>query len=172
MPVNYAELTQAVLNTVEITERGRWDVAEYARLALDDCGVTARQVASDWGFGAATIRKWAACARMWPDADDRLPTLTLSHYILALGADDPRAAIEAAADAQWSTRQLRDALRAAGAPDPTADRRDALEGAWRGWVNAWTAAAEAGDMATLAAQWPAVAAWIDSTRATRRGWSA
>jgi len=155
----YADLTQAALNTVEVTERGRWDLADYARWAVDAYGVPPRQVASDWGFAAATIRRWAACARMWPDPMDRLPTLTFSHYVAAMGAPDPRALILAAADQGWSTRQVAAAAQAAGDPDPVATRATALERAWRGWLNAWTAAVTAGDAATVAAWRAEVGAW-------------
>ncbi len=172
MATDYTALTQAVLNTVEITERGRWDLADYACLAVDRYGVPPRQVASDWGFAAATIRRWAACARTWPDPADRLPTLTLSHYMAALAAKDPHGIIIAAADNQWSTRQLADALRADHAPDPADARRGALERGWRAFANAWQAAADAEDWDTLAAQWPAVAAWMEAQRAVRRRWSA
>jgi hypothetical protein len=120
MPRSYEELTQQVLTLVAADRTVQWGVADAAREALDELGLTARQVATDWGFSASTVRKLRRVAQCFPDVGQRWPDVPFSIYVMATATPDPATWVQRAAQAQWSTRDLRDAIRAVHAADPDA----------------------------------------------------
>ena len=125
----YETLTQKVLTLVEADRTVKWGIADYAREALEDLGIPAQQLASDWGFAATTIRKMVRVAKLFPETQDRNPELSFTHYIIASATTNPRQWIETAADHQWSTRDLREAVNVAKAHDPGEEKTRQAEAA-------------------------------------------
>ncbi|NMP23817.1 hypothetical protein [Sulfobacillus harzensis] len=118
----YADLTQLALNLVEAEHATQWTLADLAREAAEEIGVSPRQVASDWGLSASTVRTLVRVVRTF-SPEQRSPVLSFSHYRIAASTANPAEWVARAEDEQWSTRDLRDAIRAAHAADPAEERR-------------------------------------------------
>jgi DNA-binding transcriptional regulator YdaS (Cro superfamily) len=114
---SHAELTQLALNAVEAREHVEWGLADYAREDHESNGVTARTMASEWGFSESTVNKWMRAATLFAP-EHRYPEVSFSHYVIACATDDPVGWIHRAVDAQWSTRDLREHITHAQALDP------------------------------------------------------
>lgn len=159
MPHAYEDLTQMALNLVEAEHATHWTLADLAREAVEEVGVSPRQVASDWGLSASTVRTLVRVARTFPP-NQRSPVLSFSHYRIAASTANPAEWVARAEDQQWSTRDLQDAIRAAHAADPAEERRRQADQAIQRVRQAW----DAGDAAQR--QWlvQAVRRWLTDVK--------
>lgn len=155
MAQSYEALTQRVLDLVAANRIVQWGVADYAWEAMRNLGISANQLASDWGFSASTIRKMVKVATIFPETTDRNPELSFSHYVIASAASHPLQWIADAADRHWSTRDLRDAIKESAATDPHEARQTAFERAFQRLRKQWEATEPADRMerATAITAW-------------------
>ena len=156
---SYDAWEQAVVTARQ--EQGSWDWT-LAALAVEGAalGQTPKQMAGPFGRSASRVRRLLQVWRAFPAAEDRPEGLAFDHYEETVTTEAPADWIAVAADEHWSVRQLRDAIKVAQAADPSQVQQDRLEGAWRGFCNAWAVS----DAATREGVLRTVRAWIQDQR--------
>lgn len=107
------DLIQAYVNLQGDEDDVRWSKGALLVAALDGFGLKPNQAASAFGCSAAQCREMARTFRAFPDEGTRIPSLSWYHHRLAAKTDDPAGWIARAADNDWSTRQLAEAIKGA-----------------------------------------------------------
>lgn len=115
------DLIQAYVNLQSDEDDARWAKGAILVAAIDGFGIKAGQAASIFGCSAAQCREMARTFRAFPDESTRVPSLSWYHHRLAAKTDDPAGWIAKAADNEWSTRQLAEAIKGSESPEAKAD---------------------------------------------------
>lgn len=100
----------------------KWLKGEIADYLLER-QLTCAQIAAQGRCSTSQVSQLVKTFRAFPDPGTRVPELTHYHHRLAARTDDPGRWIAAAAEHQWSTRQLREAIQAAESPESKRDLR-------------------------------------------------
>jgi len=132
MPAHLDSLEQWLALLVEGSEHekaGQWFQAEvaYKMVRTFRSRDILSLVASQQNRSTNTIRSWVAAYHAFPHEADRVPTLHFTHHCIAALTEDPALWIGRAADEQWTTQQLRAAIRRAKDPYNAAFDRQVME---------------------------------------------
>ena len=115
-------LISRYLDAASLGERSIWLQADIASEAREVYHVTAAQWGSQTGCSAAWVRQLWRAAKAFGDSD-RIPDMAFTLHAMAAATDDPRGWAQRAHDEQWSTADMRRALK--GDPVLTADEQRA-----------------------------------------------
>ncbi|WP_157109830.1 HNH endonuclease signature motif containing protein [Thermanaeromonas toyohensis] len=106
------ELFQALVDLEEVDDDSRFLKGEImAELARREIKVG--EIATYARCSAALVREYIKTYEAFPDESTRVPELSHYHHRLAANTPDPQYWIQEAAKHQWSTRQMREAIKAA-----------------------------------------------------------
>jgi len=109
------EVLQVFTDYRELTESGQWGQAAALTVLKAGLKMTARQISADTGLSPAMIREMLRTYSAFHDESTRVPDLSFYHHRLASRAENPYEWIQKAAENDWSTRQLDEAMKMAGA---------------------------------------------------------
>ena len=137
MPRDLEAWEQTVVENRERRLDDHWTDAALAYEGRATLGLTPDQMAGAFGVSAAQVRRLLRVWAVFADPATRIPTLAWGHYVRAVATDDPLEWVQKAADAQWSLRDLDEAIRAARARDSREVQQTALEGTFRRFQRAW-----------------------------------
>lgn len=115
------DLIQTYVNLQGNEDDVRWAKGALLVAALDGFGLKPNQAASAFGCSAAQCREMARTFRAFADEGTRIPCLSWYHHRLASKTDDPAGWIARAADNDWSTRQLAEAIKGAESAEARKD---------------------------------------------------
>jgi len=110
------EISQAYADCLEREEDTRWERGMILAYLLDRRGMRPQAVSSLLGCSPAQVRELAKTWRAFPTEESRARDLSFMHHRLAAGTDNPAWWIDRAAAEGWSTRRLREEIRAAQGP--------------------------------------------------------
>lgn len=88
--------------------------------------LTVGQIAQYGRCSNAQVRELVKTYRAFPEESMRIPELTWYHHRLAANTNNPEYWIQEAAKFQWSTRQMREAIKAAEGETPLSDEEKML----------------------------------------------
>lgn len=94
-----------------------WAQAELVFVLRNHHRVKAGDLAATINCTSRYISDLARTYRAFPDPDSRVPELTFTHHSIASTTDDPHKWIAEAADRQYSTRELRKAVKGEAVKD-------------------------------------------------------
>ncbi len=120
------ELVQRYLNLVEGEDASKWERGAILVVMLDGMKIKPPAVASLIGCSPAQVRELAKTFRAFPEEADRAKDLSWFHHRVAANTTEPKAWIEKAVESGWSTRQMRELIKAACAKSDEAARDIAL----------------------------------------------
>lgn len=104
------ELLQAAVDARATTDEAQWQLGTIC-MALVERDIKRGEIASLLGCSTqrvtALIRTWDT----FPKEEDRVPELTWKHHEIASRADSPDEFLWAAADHQWSIKEMSAALK-------------------------------------------------------------
>ncbi|MBC7340618.1 MAG: hypothetical protein H5U04_12355 [Firmicutes bacterium] len=118
------ELLARCIDLLQTQEEARWELGDLLLLGRQRFGGRgyARTVAGQLGCSTRYIEQLMRTANVFAP-EERVADLSWSHHQIAAQTKEPDYWLAQAVDNQWSTRQLRDAIRAAQERGP--DRHDA-----------------------------------------------
>lgn len=119
------DIIQLYINLQAEEDETRWAKGAICVACLDGFKMKAAVVASMFGCSAAQVREMARTFRAFPEESMRIPSLSWYHHRAAAKADNPQEMIALAADREWSTRQLEEAVKAKKSPEAKRDTRKA-----------------------------------------------
>lgn len=106
------ELFQALVDLEEVDDDSKFLKGEImAELARREIKVG--EIATYARCSAALVREYIKTYEAFPDESTRVPELSHYHHRLAANTPDPQYWIQEAAKHQWSTREMREAIKAA-----------------------------------------------------------
>lgn len=107
------DMIQAYISLQVDEDDVKWQKAAICAALLEGFGMKASQVASLLGCSAANVRVMAKVFMAFPDSDDRVIAMSFTHHKIAVqyAPENPQEWVEKAADNEWSTRQLTEAIR-------------------------------------------------------------
>ncbi|MHB8927101.1 MAG: HNH endonuclease [Bacillota bacterium] len=120
------ELVQRYLNLVEGEDASKWERGAILVVILDGMKMKPPGVAGLVGCSPAQVRELAKTYRAFPEEADRAKDLSWFHHRLAANTTEPKAWIEKAVASGWSTRQMRESIKAASAKSDEAIKDMAL----------------------------------------------
>jgi hypothetical protein len=104
------EIIQAGISASQMVDDSRWTMGACATAAIDGYNLTAGEVASWFGCSSSQVRELAKTFRAFPDESQRIPSLSWRHHRVAANTPEPGFWIARAADEDWSTRQMQEAI--------------------------------------------------------------
>lgn len=120
------ELVQRYLSLVEGEDASKWERGAILVVMLDGMKMKPPAVASLVGCSPAQVRELAKTYRAFPEEADRAKDLSWFHHRVAANTTEPKVWIEKAVASGWSTRQMRESIKAASAKCDEAVRDMAL----------------------------------------------
>jgi len=102
------ELIKLYISQMESEDDTRWVKGAVCLAITEGMGVSARKTASWLGCSAAQVRELAKTFKAFPDETKRIPVLSWRHHRIAANTKDPDYWLAAAADNEWSTRQMQE----------------------------------------------------------------
>lgn len=104
------ELLQVFTEFREQEEEGKWGQAAALVVMRYGMGMKWADIASQTGYSASMVRAMVKTFMAFPEESLRVPTLEFTHHRIAADTEEPLKWIALAADNNWSTRQLREAI--------------------------------------------------------------
>lgn len=118
----YEEILELYLFCLEKGESSKWEQAALITIMHDYMGMNPRSIASAVGCSASLVRKLTRTFNTFPKDEDRNPVLSFRHHQIAAYSNDPKGWLAKAADNNWSTRQLQEAVKASVNPQVKIDQ--------------------------------------------------
>ncbi len=109
---SYEELMQMAVECRQQGEAAQWTLGALCSLMTEICQVKRGDIASMLGCSARYVGELIRVWRVFPSDSQRVPDLGWEHHRIAASQMDPKAWIEMAADEEWSTREMRAAVKA------------------------------------------------------------
>lgn len=106
----FEEVLELYLFCLEKGESSMWERAAVITVMHDCMKLKPRQIASALGCSSSLVRKMARVFNAFPNNEDRIPVLSFRHHIIASHSSNPAEWLAKAADNEWSTRQLQEAI--------------------------------------------------------------
>ncbi|NLY43027.1 MAG: DUF1016 domain-containing protein, partial [Clostridiaceae bacterium] len=113
----FEEVLEMYLFCLEKGESSMWERAAVITVMHDYMGVKPKSIASAIGCSSSLIRKMIRTFNAFPKPEDRIPVLSFRHHQIAAYKSDPKDWINKAANNEWSTRQLQEAITASIGPE-------------------------------------------------------
>lgn len=115
------DISDAYAECLQREEDTRWERGMILAHLLDRRGMLPRAVSSLLGCSPAQVRELAKTWRAFPTEESRARDLSFMHHRLAAGTENPAWWIDRAVANGWSTRRLREEIRAAQGPGALRD---------------------------------------------------
>lgn len=113
----FEEVLELYLFCLEKGESSMWERAAVITVMHDYMGMKPKSIASAIGCSSSLIRKMTRTFNAFPKTEDRLPILSFRHHQIASYTTDPKEWLNKAADNEWSTRQLQEAITESISPE-------------------------------------------------------
>jgi len=105
------ELLQMYASLQESEDDTRWAKGAVCLVLTEGMGISSRKAASWLGCSASQVRELSKTFKTFPEEEMRVPFLSWRHHRIAAGTPDPQKWIIAAAENQWSTRQMEERIK-------------------------------------------------------------
>ena len=104
------QVIQTIINLEEKEDDCKWKFGELVK-ALIDTGITINWLASQIRRSGAYIRARIKTFEVFSEESTRVPELSWQHHRICANTDKPYEWIQKAAENQWSTRELEQAIK-------------------------------------------------------------
>ncbi len=118
----FEEVLELYLFCLEKGESSVWERAAVITVMSDCMELKPRQIAAAIGCSSSLVRKMTRTFDAFPKHEDRLPMLSFRHHQIAAYTEDPKEWLNKAADNEWSTRQLQEAITESISPEIKEDK--------------------------------------------------